>query len=103
MGCGFRRLREYVFAGVAEVLYRVDYMSRCRAPATASGCSRGARRLLEAGDRRFGAVFELVDSGTRGAFAFRVEVEVQVGLSLYADATPHGDAVGRWALGVGLG
>jgi hypothetical protein len=31
-------------------------------------------------------------------------VEVQVGLSLYADAAPHGDAVGgRWALGVGLG
>src|ERR1700738_4221863 len=66
--------------------------------------SRGARRLLEAGDRRFGAVFELVDGGARGALAFRVEVEVQVGLSLYADATPHGDGGGsKWALGVGLG
>jgi hypothetical protein len=35
---------------------------------------------------------------------FRVEVEVQVCLSLYADPATHGDAVGGgWALGVGVG
>ena len=89
----FTREWQNFFCGVAL------HLTRPRLPWVQSR----RQTVLEAGDRRFGAVFELVDGGARGALAFRVEVEVQVGLSLYADATPHGDAVGRWALGVGLG
>ena len=98
MGCVFG---EYVYTRVSEVFCGAAlHFMRPRLPWVQSR----RQTVLEAGDRRFGAVFELVDGGARGSFAFRVEVEVQVGLSLYADAAPHGDAVGgRWALGVGLG